>query len=289
MQNHQGQIFPRVPVPKGMDSDTTPTVLTYMIRYNTILESVTVLVPLITEEGEVWLAADGCVSSDDGGREEYALKTARVNDYLAVGIAGSYGYGGQIVAQICGEPELAKLVSRVDVFKILEKENAPRSGKFYEKAKDDITATLNAWRSGLSAEGKDLNVVLAGIASDGPRFCVWHCGLNWKEEEYPNAARRWEPGMEFGFPFGPVNYRPAANVLGETSKPPKKRIKECIRLFAKKCPEAVNSKIVYRRSKDGFRLDPPDWPGVESAKWPTDCPHGSTTTIDTAARLQRGA
>jgi len=264
-------LWPEVFVDPREDSLPEKTYLTYYMADNTILEAMTVLVPMIDERGVAYLAADGRVRFPDGKKEEYGLKTARINDQLCVGISGSVGYGNQIIAHIFNEHELAKYRAEINICKLLEAHGKERLGYPYEVAKDWITKQLRYWHDRFSEwkEGiPDLNVVLVGISSDGPRFCIWHCVVDWKEDEYPKGEK-WKPGVEIGKPLGPIQYQKAADTLGQRNRPTKKRIKECIRLFAKKCPNAVNRNISLRRSNKDFKLEPSDWPGLDQAMWPS--------------------
>ncbi|MDD5219583.1 MAG: hypothetical protein PHV11_03340 [Candidatus Bipolaricaulis sp.] len=228
----------------------------------------TALAVLLDENGVAYIAADGLMTGRDGRRrDEFAVKTARINDNVAVGFSGDVGYGNQLLAHLFKHSELAQCEDRIDLCALLEACDVTVPGGTYEGARDWISWQLLAWKSDWDAKGEeipDLNVALAGISEQGARFSVWHCAHDWRIEQ----CGIWEPGCMFGYPLGPMADGEAKAALKNKAKTPPNRLRDCVRVFAKKRPETVNRNVLIRSSDSGFRMNRTKWPLSEGIQWP---------------------
>jgi hypothetical protein len=245
-----------------------PLFASWGTEWFTVLDAVTALVLLIDEHGEAYLAADG-LSVDCQGNplDQFAVKTARVNSRLAVGIAGSTTVGNALLAYLFKQSALVACGADIDICKLFEAHDVTIDDATYEGAREFIAWQLESWKAGYKEKGEglpDLNVVLVGQSEDGPRFCFWHCAYGWKLEQSPV----WRPGDSHGVPLGPIPDQEAKEALRDLGKKPPNRIRDSIRVFARKRPDAVNRNVMIRRLSNGFTIEPENWLGLNSTEWP---------------------
>lgn len=60
----------------------------------------------------------------------------------------------------------------------------------------------------------------------------------------------------------------AKAALKNKAKTPPNRLRDCVRVFAKKRPETVNRNVLIRSSDSGFRMNRTKWPLPEGIQWP---------------------
>jgi hypothetical protein len=258
-------LHPLIPVTAKEHLDLT--VGTWGDGWFTFGQSVTALVPFIDEEGVAYLASDRLVLDADGKVvDEYGVKTARMNDRLCIGFSGGAGDGNHLLAHLFRHDELARLGANIDICKLLEAYGTIVHGAIYEEARRWITRQLAFWKNESAKKGEDipdLNVVLVGVSEVRTCFSVWRCDHGWGTEE----SSYWESGETRGYPPGPIPDRDAEEALCGLKKKPPNRLRNCVRVFSTKRPDAVNRNVLIRRSSDGFRL-PSDWPPADPCEWP---------------------